>query len=92
MTTPSSPDKVLADIKLTAAWGTLHLTRHAQERMAARSVVMEDVTAAIATATVCTYSSTEDTWRVEGGQDLDGTSLIVVLSIRGSVLRLITVI
>jgi hypothetical protein len=58
---------------------------HARDRQALRSVQVADIAAALATATSATFQSDRDTWRIDGGLDLDGDELTVIVAFEDGV-------
>jgi hypothetical protein len=67
------------DAALAGRTGQFRLTRHARERMFQRSMTRRDIMRALATATTLTRL-TKTKWRVDGGVDLDGEQLSVLLA------------
>ena len=75
----------LREIQGHAAVNSIRFTDHAEARMSARSVSRADVRCALVTADVA-VAGDNGAWRVEGGRDLDGEGLAVVVVIdRGAV-------
>ena len=64
--------------------GKFHLSVHAAERMADRSVTQADIQACGRTATSCLHQSRKGTFRVEG-LDLDGQPLTIICAVDGTV-------
>ena len=60
------------------------VSRHALERMAERSATREDICRALRSATTAVEQEHDRKWRLEGGQDLDGEALIVVIVFTGA--------
>ena len=79
MSAPREPADVLRDASEAARLGQVFLTRHAEERMDERCVTIDDVLAALETATAAKWDAEKETWRVTGGRDLDGDELRVVI-------------
>ncbi len=94
-------DPVLARIQLAAKLGVLRTTKHSRERMGERSVTAEDVREAILTSTRVIEQLDEEKrdedgeprvqFRLEGGTDIDGEPLKVVVAEEPRGLRLVTV-
>jgi hypothetical protein len=57
------------------------MSGHAYEQMFLRGVRRGDITSALKTARSAIYTAERDTWRLEGGKDLDGDPLVVVVSL-----------
>jgi hypothetical protein len=64
---------------------------HADLQMEARGAQTKDVANAITTATHATWQPDQGTWKLTGGEDLEGASLTVVVAFRGYAVRVITV-
>lgn len=52
---------------------------HARQRQGTRSVQLGDIAAALASARSATYQADRETWRIDGGLDLDGDELTVIV-------------
>jgi hypothetical protein len=59
---------------------------HAHEQARERNVTRCDARAALASATQAIYQPENDRWRIEGGKDLDGDDLTVVVVFEGGVI------
>jgi hypothetical protein len=68
----------LARIQQAARYGRVILTRHAEEEAENANVQARDIENAIRTATVA-MEQEQRKFRLEGGTDLDGDSLTVVI-------------
>jgi hypothetical protein len=82
---------LLAQVKHAAGHGQINTVAHGREQMAARGAFPADVKKAILTAKYAYADSEKGTVRVEGGTDVDGDDLTVVVAQDGQDLRLITV-
>ena len=60
-------------------------TRHAQDRMDERGASTDDVCNALLTAKRAAYEPERDRWKINGGTDLDGDTLVVVVAIAADV-------
>lgn|GEM_PF-1808894 len=76
-----SPDAALREAKLVAQLNQFGLSRHATRRMQERNVTRDDIRHALRTATEATYG--DRCWRLDGGRDLGGEDLTVVLTLSG---------
>lgn len=76
-----SPAEALKEAKLVGRLGRFGLTRHAAERMRERNVIRKDIGHALQTANAATQDG--ECWRLEGGQDLEGDPLTVVVVFTG---------
>lgn len=76
----------LSEIKRLARLGRVRFSRHARDRMAERGASEPDVRHALVTATSTLCQSDRASWRLEGGFDLDGDDLVVVLAVEANVL------
>jgi hypothetical protein len=54
--------------------------------MAERGATIDDVQHAITAATSATWQPDHETWRVDGGVDLDGDELTVVVDVEADVI------
>ena len=50
------------------------------------NVTRNDIASGLATATRATYQADNDRWRIEGGTDLDGDDLTVILAFEAGVI------
>ncbi len=75
-----TPSEVLIRVAKCAAF--IRFSGHAYEQMTVRNVREGDVTAALKSATSATYRPDNDTWRIDGGFDLDGGSLTVAVALK----------
>ncbi len=57
------------------------LCPHARERMRQRQVTVADVLSGLRTATSATYQADVDRWRLEGGTDVEGVGLTLVIEV-----------
>ena len=64
--------------------GRFHLSVHAAERMADRSITQADIQACGRTAASCLYEPRKRTFRVDG-LDLDGQPLTIICAAEGTV-------
>jgi hypothetical protein len=71
----------LVEIKRLARLGRIVLTNHALRRMDERGVTPSDVTVALVTATQAVWQVERMNWRVEGGRDMSGDALVIVVDI-----------
>ena len=69
----------LREIQGHAGVGNIRYTAHARTRMAERAVSVGDVRCALVTATAAIGDN--GAWCVDGGRDLDGEGLTVVVAI-----------
>jgi hypothetical protein len=84
MTTDRPDLTALQEIRGLATANRVELTRHARKRMVERGVTYRDVQEALMTARRCTAQS-DDRWRVEGGHDVLGEPLALIVVIAGAV-------
>jgi hypothetical protein len=84
-------DELLKQVKHAARFGRVVPAKHARERMAERGVFPADVEKAIATATRAIEQPEDGTIRLEGGVDVDGQVVKVVVALDQRGLRLVTV-
>ena len=87
MTLRPAPEEVLRTVRDAAALGQLRYTKHGRERMEERGAQARDVQAALMSAASVEWRPDNETWKVSGGNDLDGEPLLVV----GAVVRVVTV-
>jgi len=79
---PPSAREFLDQVRAHALQGRLILSHHARLRMRERGALAEDVTNAAWTETAATFQEDHRTWRVDGGVDLDGDALCLVVAPR----------
>ena len=84
-------DAIMARVQQAAKLGILKTTNHSRARMEERNATVEDVRRAILTATVVIEQPKENTIRLEGGKDIDGEDLAVVVAEDARGLRIVTV-
>lgn len=60
------------------------VSKHGLERMAERGATREDICRAMRSATLAVEQEHQRKWRLEGGQDLEGEALIVVIVFVGA--------
>lgn len=87
----SKKDELLCRVQLAAKLGEIKTTKHGRERMCDRGVTAADVVHAISTATDAREQPEEQTIRLEGGTDIDGDKLTVVVAEYSRGLRIVTV-
>jgi hypothetical protein len=78
-------DRVLAEIKRLTSLDRVELRLHAYQRMLERAVTIMDVCSALLSATGVRWQADRETWRVEGGVDLDGDDLVVIVVLEADV-------
>jgi len=79
------PVLVLAEIKRLAELGRIVFTHHARLRMLDRGATVRDVRNALLCAEIAVPQRERDNWRVEGGVDLDGDDLTVIVDLEADV-------
>jgi len=84
-------DELLKRVQQAARLGALITTKHNRERMSSRGASAEDVKHAILSATSATEQADRKTIRLEGGTDIDGEDLKVVVAEDPRGLRIVTV-
>ena len=77
--------EALRTIRGLAGANRVTYTRHARERMRARSVTDGDVLDALGSATQALLQD-NGAWRVAGGVDRDGDALVVVVALEDNLL------
>jgi len=77
--------KALAEIQRLASLNRIVYTSHSLDRMDLRRASRADVRNALVTAT-SSRRQDRGTWRVEGGQDLDGDDLTAIVDIEADVI------
>jgi len=77
--------QALSEIKRLVRIGRVLYTQHARIRMIERGARRRDVENALLDATTATRQSDRDNWRVEGGADLDGDELTVIVALEADV-------
>jgi hypothetical protein len=70
--------RALHEIQALARFNRIAITLHASERMNQRGATKPDIRRALLTATVARRQADHDSWRVEGGVDLDDEELTLV--------------
>ena len=86
-----TPEQALEIAKGAARTRQAAMTVHALQKMRERNVHANDVRSAILTATTITWRDDDESWRLEGGTDIDGDPLTVALTINGAQVRVVTV-
>lgn len=76
----------LDQIKRLAGGGQIVVTFHARGRMAERGATFEDIRRALTTAGRATWQADRQNWKVEGGADLDGDEMTVIVDIEVDVI------
>ena len=76
----------LAKLKRLARLDRIVITSHAGKRMEERGVTERDIRKALLTATAAVYQDDRETWRVEGGVDIDGDDLMLICDIESDVI------
>lgn len=76
------PADAVALAKQLTIGGRVTWTTHGRGRGGMRNARAHDVRNAILTATTAVYRAADDSWRLEGGVDLDDESLDVVLAFK----------
>jgi hypothetical protein len=85
-----TPDEALNRAKTFAFQDRIRFTFHGKVEARNASASPGDVQQAIQTATLAKYDTSKKTWRIEGGRDLDGDDLTVVLVLEDDHGRLVT--
>lgn len=88
---PQKSDELLDRIKKAARLGQVITTKHARDEMEAARASAKSVEHAIQTATKAIERNDNGTVRLEGGTDIDGDELTVVVAEDPRGLRLVTV-
>ncbi|HEY3237580.1 MAG TPA: DUF4258 domain-containing protein [Polyangiaceae bacterium] len=86
------PTEALGLASGAARYGQLRFTDHAIDQMQERGATVNDVEAAVSSATSAAYDRGQGTWKLAGGVDLDGSPLDVVVAFGGNRVRVITVV
>ena len=86
-----TPAEALKRAQLAARLGRLGVRRHADGRMEERNAQARDIRAAVLSATHAQWDEEAGTWVLQGGQDIDGIDLTVVVSDDGYGVNLVTV-
>jgi hypothetical protein len=77
----------LKDCQGYAAAGRMRLSWHVEsESMPDRGATIDDVKEAIRTSTNCKWQPDKNTWRLEGGMDLDDETMTVIAVLDDGVL------
>jgi len=84
-------DDLLTRVQRAAKIGEIIIKRHCRDRMSERNVSAEDVKRAILSATTAIDQPKEKTIKLEGGKDIDGDDLKVVVAEDRRGLRIVTV-
>jgi|GEM_PF-1621737 len=77
---------VLKRVRQAARTRQYYVSNHAWDRMNERGVTLRDVQSAMASATSAAWHETEETWRVNGGTDLEGDPLVLCVVVNWDVL------
>lgn len=77
--------------RLATQYNIKNVLTHGKERTELRNASSGDIRAAILSCTHATYNDTKDTWRFEGGTDLEGDPLDIVLAFGVGIARVVTV-
>lgn len=77
-----TPKKALQAAALAGRIQQFDVSWHARQRMNERKVTQADLRAALSNASRAIYQETENRWRLEGGADLDGDPLTLVVQFR----------
>lgn len=87
-----SPAEFLEFSKRCAVQGRVRLSFHAQfESLPRRRIQAADIRSALETATKAALQPESETWKLDGGKDLDGDDLTVIAAVEGDGLRIIIV-
>ena len=81
-----SPEAVLEEIKRLTRLNRLILRSHARERMKVRHVKLGDIRCALLSASSARWQHEQETWRIEGGRDLDEDDLVVIVALEADVI------
>lgn len=90
MTPELEPVEALARAQQAARLWQVRLRIYARDRAKERNTRAPDIRNAILTAAQAIWCPNEGTWRLEGGTDIDGDGLTVVVAIDGYEVRLVT--
>lgn len=77
---------VLEHIRRLAIQGRIIVSAHARQRMAERAVTDDDVRHALITATSARLQVDRGSYRVDGGVDVSGNDLTVIVALLDNVL------
>jgi hypothetical protein len=77
---------VLKRVQQAARTRQYHVSNHAWDRMNERRVTLRDVKSAMESATSATWDETGEAWKINGGIDLDGDSLVLCVVVNWDVL------
>lgn len=80
-----TPTEALAAVIEAGKIGRFHMTAHAREEAGAAGASRYDVQNALKTAKTATHQPAKDRWRIDGGHDLDGDELTIVVALEGDV-------
>jgi hypothetical protein len=73
-----TPAEALEQAHRAGATGQFFVSTHARERQGERTVHFADIREALRTATLARLQDNER-WRLDGGQDLDGDDLTLIV-------------
>ena len=82
---PVTPSQALDAVHEAGKTGRFDVSTHAKEEAAECSATRYDIQEALRTATTAIHQAGRDRWRIEGGKDLDGDDLTVVVVFEGDV-------
>ena len=77
--------RALAAARGLASAGRIVLSSHAELRMRERGATFADVRHALVSATTC-YAQPDERWRMEGGCDVDGDALTLIVTFEADVI------
>lgn len=80
-----TPAEAVAEARRAGTTRRFVVSLHARQRQGPRSVQLGDIAAALASATSASYQADRDTWRIDGGLDLDGDELTVIVAFEDGV-------
>jgi len=81
-----TPSEVLEAVHRAGATRRFVVSLHARLRLRERRVQVADIACALTSATTAIHQPDADTWRLEGGEDLDGDDLTVVVAFEDGVI------
>jgi hypothetical protein len=81
----------LEEIQRAATYGRILLSSHAEERCEERGVRAADIRRALLTSTAANVGDRPDRWVVDGGTDIDGDALTLVVRLVQPGLYVVTV-
>ncbi len=76
--------EALKEASRAAFANQFEVSKHGLERMAERGATRKDICCAMRSASLATEQEHERKWRLEGGKDLDGEPLTVVIVFTGT--------